>query len=171
MARNKAVNQLYSLCFDSVKYFIVNNSGNTQDAEDIFQEGLLALYNRLIEGKFQGKSTLKTYLFSICKYLWINKLRTINRVSVNSLENVMELPNEEFHSVDTVSLEKIFSQLRGECQEILKLFYFESMSMEQIKSVFNLGSTQAAKNKKHRCLQHLIELTSLSKKNMEDFIK
>ncbi len=83
----------------------------------------------------------------------------------------MELPNEEFHSVDTVSLEKIFSQLRGECQEILKLFYFESMSMEQIKSVFNLGSTQAAKNKKHRCLQHLIELTSLSKKNMEDFIK
>ena len=50
--------------------FITSRGGNTQVAEDIYIDGLTQLIFNIRKNKFQHKSTLSTYLLSICKYRW-----------------------------------------------------------------------------------------------------
>ena len=73
--RRKALEVIYEESFRKVENFILKNNGRHSEASDIFQEGVTVLFQNIHEKKFQGKSSVHTYLFSICKNLWLLELR------------------------------------------------------------------------------------------------
>ena len=70
---------LYGEISAPIKAFVLKNSGNEADAADIIQEGLQQLILNIRLQQFQGKSSLKTYLYRICRNLWISRLRKLNK--------------------------------------------------------------------------------------------
>ena len=162
VSRNNGFRHLVDRDFESISIYVKRNSGDENDAKDVFQDGLLALLKNLKQGKFRSSSTLKSYFFSICKNIWLQQLR--------KMKHSQEL-NEELVSEDQVQ-EKVeeeerfklvkeqFRLLGDECQKVLIQFYYDKKSMKDIKEFFNLSSEQAAKNKKSRCLKKLSQMVA-----------
>src|SRR5687767_7786745 len=75
--------QLYKTYFPSVALYVKQNMGNTADAEDLFQEAILVLVQKVRQPEFALTSSLKTYLYAIAKNLWLKRLRD-NKLMVDS---------------------------------------------------------------------------------------
>lgn len=65
--------QIYQSCFDPVYRYALSLSGSPQIAEEITQETFFRALRSL--DRFQGKSSLKSWLCAIAKNLWLSELR------------------------------------------------------------------------------------------------
>ena len=167
--RRKALEVIYEESFRKVESFIVKNNGLHSEASDIFQEGVTVLFQNIHEKKFEGKSSIHTYLFSICKNLWLLELRKKKILITNkSPEETIAIDEVEEVRINVKTLKSVVLQLKPACQKILMGFYFENKSMKELAVEFKLSGTQAAKNKKSRCLKRLtqiVEKLGLKKQN------
>ena len=60
-----------------VQTFILNNSGTSDDAKDIFQEAMIVLYEKVRSGSFELNCQIKTYVYSVCRRLWLKRLHQL----------------------------------------------------------------------------------------------
>ncbi len=50
-----------------------NNNGSEEDAEDIFQDAIIVFYKNVVKGKITHlESSIKSYLFGICKNMFMS---------------------------------------------------------------------------------------------------
>jgi RNA polymerase sigma factor (sigma-70 family) len=66
---------MYELCFPPVIKMVLQNNGNRDEASDLFQDAMVVFYENVKGGQFQLKSTISTYLYAVCRHLWLKKLR------------------------------------------------------------------------------------------------
>lgn len=87
--------------------------GNTQDAEDACQEVFLNAYRAL--GRFQGRSSVKTWLFRITLNKCLKMRRKRARVQAAPLEESLASPNPgpEYLSEDMETIEALQEALDG----------------------------------------------------------
>jgi len=158
---DRALKYLYKIHYPSVRKFVNQNSGSDEDAADIFQESMVVLYNHISNYKFQGKSTIKTYLFSIAKNLWLKELRKhpYKFKGILTKDHYTSQIDESVNESENIKiLEQQIDKLGKECRKLLTDYYYSGLSMKDIRKQFGLGSEQAAKNKKYRCMQKLMKL-------------
>ena len=154
--RSAAFRQLYKECFPWVRNYVFTNNGDLEEAKDLFQDTLTTMYHNLLENKFRGESSLSSYVYAIAKNLWLMKLRK------QKMETKMQTTHEEIENDNNIVnhslLNHVLDHLNDGCKKLLKSFYYESRNMSEIAEIFELGSTQAAKTKKHRCMKRLSEI-------------
>lgn len=164
IAHDEALRYLYKTYYPFIRGFIIKNTGDEEDSADIFQEAIVVLYNKIKEETFRGDSTIKTFLYAVARNLWLKELRKHPRQvsNITDLDNFTHFKIEEVGEVDNEQKGKLLrdsiSQLGEACREILTDYYYEKHSMKEIMTKLGLGSEQAAKNKKYRCMQQLIKL-------------
>ena len=71
----KAIQAIYDLALPVVIDWIKQNNGSEQDARDIFQEALIALFRKVNESEFTLTCTLKSFIRIMCRNLWLTRLR------------------------------------------------------------------------------------------------
>jgi DNA-directed RNA polymerase specialized sigma24 family protein len=71
------IEQLYKENFSTIQAFILANNGSYDDARDVFQEAMIALYEKAQSGSFVLTCQIKTYIYSVCRRLWLKKIATI----------------------------------------------------------------------------------------------
>jgi len=157
--KNNVIKYIYKTCYDSVRKLILMNKGNDDDARDTFQEALFIIYQKINLREFQIKCNFKTYLYSVCRFLWIREL-----TKKQKCEDITdELPDlygsEPLNSKLELKGQKIFSrhfnELCEDCQKVLKM-YFSNVSMEEICNIMGYRNIQIAKDKKYRCKKNLL---------------
>ncbi|MDX1686098.1 MAG: sigma-70 family RNA polymerase sigma factor [Saprospiraceae bacterium] len=154
---NRSVLALYDRVKPQVRSFVINNSGNSEDAEDVLQEGLAVLFSKINDDSFEIRQSPSAYLYGICKYVWYKKLSHEKRLPFTELKDYKVA--EEM--VDVVEEEKIslvtglMQELSPECQKVLTLFYFDKLSMKDIARKMNYKERNVAKTKKYKCIQAL----------------
>ena len=79
-ANNHSFGQLYRDYFSLVNRFVINNSGQKEDAEDLFQDTMVVLIEKLRQDNFELTASLKTYIMAIAKNLWLKKLRSPKKI-------------------------------------------------------------------------------------------
>jgi RNA polymerase sigma factor (sigma-70 family) len=147
----KAVKGLYDF-FPAVKKHIVNNSGTSEDAKDIFQDALVILYQKMKTGEFILTVPISTYLYAVAKNLWLQELRKRKKLPIAERDtDVAEDLIEQEQGFDIASA--AFNFLGEKCRQLLILFYFKKKSFREIASLLQFGSEQTAKNQKYRCIQ------------------
>ena len=156
--------RLYLAYFPMVFQLVINNNGNEDDAKDIYQEAIIIFYNKVKEGDFELSSKLKTYIYSICRRLWLKRLVQLNRYAgdIRDFEAFLTIDEEaEKHSERDIQFKKMGSalQLLGEpCKTIIEDFYLNNKSMQDICEEFGYTNADNAKTQKYKCLQRLKKL-------------
>ena len=168
--RKLALSAIYGLSFRSISNVVRRMGGTKEDIEDIYQEALLVLYKNLLTNKFRKDSSLKTYLYSISKNIWTKSFNKKVKKSNLAFDN-SGLKTEVQSEINSDLFSELFNHISDSCKKILVQFYFEKRSMEEIMDSFQLGSIQAAKNKKYRCLQSLIKKTKELNLNYQTFLR
>lgn len=158
------LNYIYSKFFKSIRKFIIQNSGDEDDAQDVFQEAIMIIYNKIIKKDLtELQCAFHTYLFSVCRYLWLQqlnkkgiKLDTDNKAVQESLsiEPEMDILMEETSKYDLYR--KHFLLLSKECQKVLNLF-LRKTPQKEIASIMGFKSVDYAKRKKYLCKEKLVE--------------
>jgi len=159
-----ALNKLYIGYFPMILQFILNNNGDEDDAKDVYQEGIIVLYNKIKSGDFELSSKLKTYLYSVCRRIWLKKLSQQSKKTNNiaDFEDVISTDVDmEDHELKEEQFDKMQSALLhlGEpCKTIIQDFYINNLSMHDISEKFGYTNTDNAKTQKYKCLQRLKKL-------------
>ncbi len=155
---------IYKNFYSDINFFIKKNKGDDDDANDIFQEAIIIMYRKLKVGELVLDCSFETYLYSVCRYLWLKHLdkRKIEK------ENIKD--NQQFHEdIYDESLEKItdvneryrlyqkhFTNLGKDCQKILQL-YFDKVPLKNIAQIMGFKSEKYAKKRKFKCKEYLIK--------------
>ncbi|OFX35413.1 MAG: RNA polymerase subunit sigma-70 [Bacteroidetes bacterium GWA2_32_17] len=157
-----AIKSIYKLHFAMVENFIRLNGGNSQDAKDVFQEGFLVLYRNVKKDDFKLDCKIKTYLYSVCRRIWLTELKRKNKVStlVNELDEFITVDDTEID--ENNEQEKMLShlsqclELLGEpCSSLLSDFYLNNYSMQEIADKMGYTNSDNAKTQKYKCLLRL----------------
>ncbi len=138
--------------------FVVQNSGDTHDAADVFQEAIIQLDKNLRKGKFEGRSALQTYFFAIVKFIWWKKLerrRSTEEIKPQHHDGVEESPEVNMISEEKRSyLREAMGKIGARCKEILQLYQLNH-SMDEIAQAIGLGGPEMAKKEAYRCRMRL----------------
>jgi len=158
------VKRLYLAYFPMVMQLIINNSGDVDDAKDIYQEAIIILYNKVKNGDFELSSKLKTYIYSVCRRLWLKRLSQLNRYGgdIKDFEEYLSVDDEtEKNNERDIQFNRMGDALKllGEpCKTIIEDFYINNRSMKEICEEFGYTNADNAKTQKYKCLQRLKKL-------------
>lgn len=160
---NKTLSHLHQQLFNQVRRFVRKSKGTSLDAEDVFQDGLLALYKLARRGDLQPSTDIEAYLFTICKNLWIQELRK-KRTLIDVEEKNQLFKTEEVAIFNMMKEEeqqevrRLMGLLGEGCRKVLVNYYYKRMRMREIAEEMNYSSDQVAKNRKSGCMKKLKEL-------------
>ena len=159
---NDVLSALYKKYYNIVLKFILYNSGTNAAAQDIYQETIIVLFESVKKPGFELKCQLQTYIFSIAKRLWLKELKKNGKTFLfkESEENNLVDVSEDLKEFDEkeAEIEKMNNSLidLGEpCSELIKDFYINKLSMEEIAEKFGYTNADNAKTQKYKCLQRL----------------
>jgi RNA polymerase sigma factor (sigma-70 family) len=167
----KAVETIYKENYNMVQSLIINNNGTVQEAKDVFQEAMIVLFEKARSGNFELNCQIKTYVYSVCRRIWLKRLQQYNRYSVQmeSLAEVVtveeDIEEHEKRDEEFVMLEKAVVGLGEPCKSLIEAFYFQKRNMQEIASQFGYTNADNAKNQKYKCLMRLKKLFFAQNKN------
>ena len=167
----KAVEAIYRENYNSIQALIINNNGSADDAKDIFQEAMIVLYEKVRSGTFELNCQIKTYVYSVCRRLWLKRLQQLSRYSspVETLEGVVpvdeEIEEHEKRDAEFEMMDKAVSNLGEPCKSLLEAYYLQKQSMQDIAANFGYTNADNAKNQKYKCLMRLKKIFFTHYKN------
>ena len=154
---------VYKKYYPMIFKMVISNNGTEEDAKDLFQTGMVKLYEKIRDNVYQRNSSLKTFFYSICRYQWLTKLKRKkgepNFIDINRYEEVLEDVSDEEPEVPYSEildvLKKQFKLLDDNCRELLSMFYYQKLSMSVIAEKIGYTNADNAKSQKYRCIQKL----------------
>lgn len=169
----QAIETIYRENFTAIRAFIIKNNGYPDDARDVFQEAMIILFDKAKSGSFNLTSQLQTYLYSICRRLWLKKLQKENRFnpSIETIQEIVTVEDEiEIHEKknnDFLLMETALKKIGEPCKSLLEAFYIDKKSMPEIASTFGYTNADNAKTQKYKCLVRLKKIFFAQYKNKE----
>ena len=160
----QAIETIYKQHYGMVQSLIINNNGTSDDARDIFQEAMIVLYEKAKSGSFELTSQLKTYLYSVCRRLWLKRLQQQQKFipELNNLEETIpveeDLDHHDQRNGELQMMEKAMMSLGEPCKSLLEAYYLQKKNMTEIAGNFGYTNADNAKNQKYKCLMRLKKL-------------
>ena len=166
------LNEIYDSCSRPIIQYVKKNSGSDEDAWDVFQDGLLIIFKKVKNDELSLTASFGTYLFSVCRYVWLQKLNKKSKEEV-TFSDISQLTDSKAIELSYLDIEKqnIFdkclAKLSPECKDIMLLFFLK-ISAKDISEKMNY-TVEYVKRKKYKCKEKLI---SIIKNDIEyiDFI-
>jgi RNA polymerase sigma factor (sigma-70 family) len=156
--RADCIRHLYREYFPLARSIVEKNSGTYEDAEDVFQDGIIVLYQKILSGPLVLNCSLKTFFFSICRNIWMQRLDRKWRLlyqdeivseSIGDYDSVPAELNEE--KLEKTRLYQLyFLSLPADCQKILKMF-LSKVSLKEISECMGFKDVTYAKTRKYLC--------------------
>jgi RNA polymerase sigma factor (sigma-70 family) len=154
--------EFYGVFFQSIRRFVLTNSGSEEDAKDLFQEALMVIFQKARDKNFKLTCSMGTYLYSVSRFLWLKELGKRKQVRgkpvdledfIDTGADIYEISeyNERLHVYRTY-----FERLSEDCKRVLTLF-MEGHTIAEITSIMGYSSEQHTRNRRYRCKLSLIE--------------
>ncbi|KAA1247514.1 RNA polymerase sigma factor [Aquimarina sp. RZ0] len=165
-SHNQALEKIYNEYRSSFLQFAKKYELDHDSVIDVYQDAFIALREHAIQGKLDNiKSSVKTYLFSIGKYMIYDLLRKQKKtIPYEHSVEFKETADEEFffEEPELTSkqqlLRQYFKNLGKRCQEMLTLFYYRGLTIDEITESLGYENKNVVKSQKSRCLKSLKEL-------------
>jgi len=164
-----ATQKIYSEQYNIINGWILKNGGTSTDAADVFEEGMVVLFEKGQHEDFRLTCKIGTYLFAISKHLWYKKLGKQQKLpgflpDGAGMDEEADWAYEEDINVHQEreihyqQLDAALDQLGEPCSSLLKAFYHQDKSMQEIAAQFGYTNPDNAKTQKYKCLTRLRKL-------------
>lgn len=159
----KVLRFVYAQNYAAVKNFVLTNSGSEIDAQDVFQDAIIAIWLNVKEGKFKplNGANIHGYLFQVARNKWLDKVRsapfkkTMRLVDDEfDVSNHDELLNTEVKDSRIDYMQSLYNNLGEKCKAILNRFYFDKKSLAEIGKELNYDA-ETLRTTKYRCMMKL----------------
>lgn len=152
--------KVYDEYFPMIEKFVLVNSGNTFDAQDLFQDTTIILLKKLKEDNFILTAKLKTYLMAIAKNLWYKKNRDkkefpglVQNSSNDFYENIDLYIEEEKSNFEKLLF--LMGKVSKHCNRLINDIFFKAIPIEEIQQNYGYTSKHNAQNQKHKCIKQI----------------
>lgn len=159
---SEVLTALYKKYYNIVLKLVVNNSGSSDAARDVYQETIIVLFENSKKPSFELNCQLQTYIYSVAKRLWLKHLKKngntflIKEDSEGEIADVSEdLSVHDQKEKDFEKVNQSLASLGEPCATLIKDFYVQKLSMDEIAEKFGYTNADNAKNQKYKCLQRL----------------
>ena len=149
---------------------------NEYELEDVFQDAVIVLYEKITKGNFELTCSFQTYINTVCRNQLLTTLKK-TEIKVDFIENneddddnselsylnitdsldVIDNTNEPYFQAIEKALLKI-KDAGGHCYELLTLFWYHKKSMSELAETFGYSNADNTKNQKARCQKRLEKL-------------
>lgn len=158
----KVIQQIYADFHQVITHLVETHNGTEDDAQDVFQEGLLMMYQKVQTPDFKLTSSFLTYFYAVCRNIWSNKLRKKSSTEVTFDNATLSMIEDEPVSVleqneQYFLYRKMFLRLGADCQKVLNLF-LQKVKMSEIMQQMGYGSISYTKKRKFMCKKKLVQL-------------
>jgi len=161
-----AMNFVYKNCRNYSLGFMAKLGADGETAADIYQDAVLVLWEKVHLDNFQLSCSIQTYLNSICRNQWLDKLKrtkTVVMTDTDELDFRPELTDwfEVYEDAYEERLQRVIAALNameargGNCKELLMLFFYEKKNMDQLAEHFGYTNADTAKAQKYKCQERL----------------
>jgi RNA polymerase sigma factor (sigma-70 family) len=163
----KITEQVYRDNYKQVQAWVQAHGGTADDGEDVFQEAMTILFQKSQQEEFRLSCKIGTYIVAVAKYVWYKKLQLQNRrpdfLPYDSGEEEQkdshvyedDVKVQEERELHFEQLNKALDELGEPCSSLLKAFYNENKSMQEIATFFRYTNPDNAKTQKYKCLTRL----------------
>jgi RNA polymerase sigma factor (sigma-70 family) len=161
------IREIYARYSAETIRWIAKNKGSADDADDIFQEALLAIMARAGKGGFALTCSFGAYFFLVIRGKWFNELkkRKLQAVTIEPWDGLSDVGiGEDAGKLAEETLlehhrQKLFDEklaaLPERCRELLKLSW-GGAPMDEVAR--QMGITYAyARKRKSECIASLVE--------------
>jgi RNA polymerase sigma factor (sigma-70 family) len=142
---NVTLKKIYKKHFSLIESFVTSNKGTVDDAKDVFQEAIIVIYRYTRDKDFEISCSFETFLYSICRTIWLNYLRN-KRIHDDKVEESAEYRLYQKH----------FQKLGNECKKLMQLFY-DKVPYKEIARQMGYSSIAMVKKKKFMCKEFLLK--------------
>ena len=162
----RALAQLYRRHLPMISHYVLQNSGTEDEAKDVYQEGIMVFYEKVRDGSLELSCQIKTYLYAVCRRLWLKRLTEKTRFGgrLDDHEPYLETGAEadlleaEERDRRFATMGEALERLGEPCRSLLEGFYLLDKSMQQLTADFGYTNADNAKNQKYKCLVRLKKL-------------
>jgi len=156
--RAQALTRLYRQGFPPVRRYIGRRGGSAHDAQDVFQDALVILYEQATSGTLVLTASASTYLLSVSRNLWLQELRRRARLPHTALPAEWEPTAEEDTeglAAPAFAVRDYVEQLGEKCKSLLLSFYYFQQPLAQLAETHGYRSVRSATVQKFKCLERL----------------
>ena len=139
----KAFRKLYDLMSDTMYGICMRYSSNTQETEDMFQESMCNLYQKL--GSFSNTGNFMGWAKQLFTNGCLNYIRNHARHTLISLDNVEEIGEDTPLNTRNFNMQEVvgfIQQLPDTYRILINLFFVEGYKQSEIATM--LATTEAA---------------------------
>lgn len=161
---DSALEELFQKNYRPIASLVTRNHGTEDDVEDVLQEALVVLWERVHNDSFEYQAKLSTFIYATAKNIWFRKLARQRRELPSEMETLEipdgdSIPSEELEENERVlAVQKAMEEIGNPCKDILLLYYWEERSMEEIAVQLGFANADTVKSKKYQCKKALEKL-------------
>lgn len=154
---NEALKYVYKTYWPMISRFVRCNSGRMEDAEELYQEGIITLYEKLRTTDFILTCSVKTYIYSICRNKWLYLLKGRKVImDIEEYDAINLEPADEMHELpENKEIVEAISSMGDPCHTLLIGFYYQQLSLDILADKLKYASASVAKQQKFRCVERL----------------
>lgn len=160
----KVVREIYRLYAGQVQRWVLSRGGTVEEAGDVFQDALVALFEKAQKGGFVLTCPLGAMLHVICSRKWVDRLRqkgkdaTVrkeeeHRYALETEDDAMTQAEEVLAEQDrNARLRSAFAQLSELCQRLLTLLSNGTKPAEAAV-LLEMNSVDTLYRRKNACVE------------------
>jgi RNA polymerase sigma factor (sigma-70 family) len=143
---------------------VMRNNGTRDDADDVLQDALIILWERVRAGRYEHTAAIGTFLYATARNLWLRRLAHARRETPSDLQSDVTAaddptPLETLEvAEDVAAVHAALDAIGDPCRTLLLLYYWEDASMEEIARRMGFANAATAKSKKYQCKEQLKRL-------------
>ena len=167
MKRQALFINLYKSAFPAVARYVNRMRGDFNEAKDVFQDALVVYYEKVILSPIPLENDIG-YLVGTARNLWLKRYyQTNHNLPLDHLE--ISLAQEESPSGER--LLRFLETAGRKCMDLLKSFYYDQLSLQEIADEFGYSGTRSATAQKYKCLEKVRD--TIRKKSLvyDDFME
>jgi RNA polymerase sigma factor (sigma-70 family) len=169
----KVLEFLYHEVLPKVQNYVLNNSGNADDAFDVFQDAMVAFCKYVKMNKFNEKYSVSGFIYSVSKNLWINKARKQKKVVLTEETEVYEKEVDTQNALNFLisnereeEVRQLFNKLGERCRQLLQMSIYQELSGKEICEKMGFASENGVKTQKYKCKQKLLQIIKEQKSTL-----